>query len=58
MGLQYTWWEVEVEENTGGEPKVLKVEISDGTTRLPCVVDAAEAVVELEIKDDDEAGGV
>lgn len=36
---------------------MLKVEINDGMTRVPCVVDAAEAVVEVEIEDDSDCGG-
>ena len=31
---------------------MLNAEINDGTTRVPCVMDAAEAVVEVEIEDD------
>ena len=41
----------------GGEPKVLNVEINHGATRVPCVVDGAEAVVEVEIEDDGDCGG-
>lgn len=47
---------VSLEEDRGGEPKVVNVEINDRTTRVPCAVDAAEAVVEVEIKDDGDCG--
>lgn len=36
---------------------MLKVEINDGATRVSCVVDAAEAVVEVEIEDDGDCVG-
>lgn len=45
------------EENTAGEPEVLNVEINDKMTRLPCVLSAAEAVVEVEIEGDGDCWG-